>query len=190
MRPPSKASTPPFAPWGCGQKRHVVENRFVLRVHLHQSAEGCPIDLQQWVHGLGRVEPLDRALGARCARCGCWSLEARAFTILEPLKVLLAQINVGEFADMAHVVLSMILDTPVPFVAIKGTYIAKVVEVGPNSPCLGWRPSDGSKFVSPEHLPVNQLFLGRRLAEWWDRQPDVGPKISSTEWQQSGRGDP
>ena len=26
------------------------------------------------------------------------------------------------------------------------------------------------------HLPVNQIFLKRLMYEWWDRQPEAGPK--------------
>ena len=49
-------------------------------------------------------------------------------------KLLTAPTNVGVLAEFTHAVLPMILDTPVQFVAYKGTYIDKAQSVDQNSP--------------------------------------------------------
>ena len=92
-------------------------------------------------------------------------------------KLLFVQVNVGEFAEMPHAVLNMMLESQAtPYVCLKGIYINKAGEMDASAPGLACYPSDGGRVLLSSHIPVNQLFAKRLMEEWWDRQPEAGPK--------------
>ena len=92
-------------------------------------------------------------------------------------KLLISQINVGEFAELPHAISHHMLSNPVPHTFFKGVYINKAgdLEAGSTIP-VGSYPSDGGKTSIKKHLPVNQIFLNSLMQEWWDTQPEAGPK--------------
>ena len=90
----------------------------------------------------------------------------------------LVNVNVGEFAEMAHAVMDMVVNVgePVPLISFQGFYINKASEAGIDPMNIIPYSIDGGKVVGSESLPVNQIFLKRLLDEWWDKQPEAGPK--------------
>ena len=91
-------------------------------------------------------------------------------------KLLIAQINVGEFAELPHAISHHMLSNPVPRTFFKGLYINKAGDLDVGSTLVGSYPSDGGKALIKQHLPINQIFLNCLMQEWWDTQPEAGPK--------------
>ena len=91
-------------------------------------------------------------------------------------KLLTVQINVGEFAELPHAINHHMLSNPVPHTFFKGVYINKAGDMDAGSTIVGSYPSDGGRAIIKKHLPVNQIFLNSLMQEWWDTQPESGPK--------------
>ena len=74
-------------------------------------------------------------------------------------KLLIVQINVGEFTELPRAVSHHMLSKPVPHTFFKGLYINKASDLDAGSTIVGSYPSDGGKAIIKKHLPINQLFL-------------------------------
>ena len=77
-------------------------------------------------------------------------------------KLLIAQINVGEFTELPRAVSHHMLLDPAPRACFKGACIHEAGDLDANSP--------------PWAATVNQIFLSCWAQEWWDTQPEAGPK--------------
>ena len=91
-------------------------------------------------------------------------------------KLLVVQINIGEFAELPHAISHHMLSNPVPHTFFKGLYINKAGDLDAGSTIVGSYPSDGGKAIIKKHLPINQIFLNHLMQGWWDTQAEAGPK--------------
>ena len=87
-------------------------------------------------------------------------------------KLLVVQVQPGEFAEMAHTVMSKMLAQDkwdgCFAVCFKGIYIGLGAELLGDSPERAVYPVDGGHCYKPEHVPMSRVFVGRFLNEWWD----------------------
>ena len=95
-------------------------------------------------------------------------------------RVLLVQVGVGEYAEMAHAVLNKMVQGTLPLITFKGFYINMASDIPAGSACLGTYLPDGNLVVDSSQLPINQIFLKRLMEEWWERQPEAGPREMPT----------
>ncbi len=96
----------------------------------------------------------------------------------EGSKLLLVQVQPGEFAEMAHATLNNILRVSTPYLAYHGIYLNKAAELDEAAAApQQFTPYvlEGKPVVSKGELPMHKVFLARLLEEWWDLQPEAGP---------------
>ena len=90
--------------------------------------------------------------------------------------LLVVQVNVGEFGELPHAIMNHMMDTcrRAPTLVFKGLYIGKASD-GEQRLALDVHPIAGH-VVPKDSLPINNVFLNRLMTEWWDRQPESGPR--------------
>ena len=88
-------------------------------------------------------------------------------------KLLILQVNVGQYGDFCHAALNLILQGPIPYICYKGIYIGLAESDGAKETCT--HPVEG-KMRPSTVIPMHRIMLTRLMAEWWDRQPEAGAK--------------
>jgi len=89
-------------------------------------------------------------------------------------KLMILQVNVGEYGDFCHAALNLMLQGPIPYIAFKGIYFG-LAAASDNATGKTKHPVEGMVLASAD-IPMHRLMQKRLMEEWWDRQPEAGPK--------------